>query len=456
MNRLLVIACTLVGLSLAIVAFPEGAVAFALALCLVSIVVVVIRARGEVDKEFLITVFLLALLARLGFGLLITALELQSFFGGDYKTYDAVGNALMNTWFGYPSEIEPQSLASRLNSVGWGMYFLTAGIYSLVGRNPVAAQLFCAVIGAATAPLAYVCSHGLFGNKRVGKWSAYLVALYPAFVVWSGQLLKDGLIIFFLVLTITMVLEVHKKISYVNLALLLLSLGAILSLRSYIFYMVAVAVVGMFFVGLAKSQRAMIASFLGLVVVGVAFTYLGGLQSTSQEIEKFTDLEQVQRSRMDLARSAESGFNQDIDVSTTAGALQAIPIGFIYLLFAPFPWEMTNLRQFLALPDVILWWICIPFVVSGIAYSLRHKLRETLGILVFTLMLTLAYSIFQGNVGTAYRQRTQIQVFLFMFAAVGITLRIEKRENAEYLKQLRQEQFEKNYRERERLRVTGV
>ena len=44
-------------------------------------------------------------------------------------------------------------------------------------------------------------------------------------------------------------------------------------------------------------------------------------------------------------------------------------------------------------------------------------------------MLTLSYSIFQGNVGTAYRQRAQIQVFLFIFVAVGVTLILERREN---------------------------
>jgi hypothetical protein len=48
-------------------------------------------------------------------------------------------------------------------------------------------------------------------------------------------------------------------------------------------------------------------------------------------------------------------------------------------------------------------------------------------------MLTLAYSIFQGNVGTAYRQRTQIQVFFFMFIAVGWVLWKEKREDRKLL-----------------------
>jgi hypothetical protein len=52
-------------------------------------------------------------------------------------------------------------------------------------------------------------------------------------------------------------------------------------------------------------------------------------------------------------------------------------------------------------------------------------------------MLTLAYSIFLGNIGTAYRQRTQIQVFLFMFIAVGWTLWQERSENKNLLQKAR-------------------
>ena len=43
-------------------------------------------------------------------------------------------------------------------------------------------------------------------------------------------------------------------------------------------------------------------------------------------------------------------------------------------------------------------------------------------------MLSLAYSIFQGNVGNAYRQRSQLLVFYFIFVAVGYVLMLEKRE----------------------------
>jgi hypothetical protein len=40
-----------------------------------------------------------------------------------------------------------------------------------------------------------------------------------------------------------------------------------------------------------------------------------------------------------------------------------------------------------------------------------------------------AYSVFQGNVGTAYRQRSQVLVFYLIFVSVGYHLYKEKRED---------------------------
>src|SRR5437868_2397528 len=82
---------------------------------------------------------------------------------------------------------------------------------------------------------------------------------------------------------------------------------------------------------------------------------------------------------------------------------------------------------------MFVWWASFPLLVMGIWFTIKYRMRQALPILIFTVMLTLAYSIFQGNVGTAYRQRTQIQVFLFMFASVGFVLRQENRENRRLL-----------------------
>jgi hypothetical protein len=97
-------------------------------------------------------------------------------------------------------------------------------------------------------------------------------------------------------------------------------------------------------------------------------------------------------------------------------------------LFAPFPWQLENLRQSIALPEMIIWWSAFPLLVLGLWFAIKYRWRQVFPILMFTVMLSLAYSVFQGNVGTAYRQRAQLLVFYFIFVAVGLVLVKEKQE----------------------------
>jgi uncharacterized integral membrane protein len=128
-------------------------------------------------------------------------------------------------------------------------------------------------------------------------------------------------------------------------------------------------------------------------------------------------------------------------VSTTEGALTAIPIGLVYLLFAPFPWDIATLRQSITLPEMLIWWASFPLLVLGLWYALRHRLRQVAPVVIFTTMLTLVYSVFQGNVGTAYRQRSQLLIFYFIFVAVGGVLLKEKSEDKRRQAQLAKQEL---------------
>jgi hypothetical protein len=277
------------------------------------------------------------------------------------------------------------------------------------------------------------------------------IAVFPSFVIWSSQLLKDGLIIFMLVTAMTMVLQLQKQFSYAALALLIFSLFGTLSLRFYIFYMVLVAVAGSFIIGLSATNRSIMRRTIVMVIMGVALTYLGVTRNATIEYNTFGSLQRVQSSRSDLARAAGSGFNEEVDVSSTEGAISAIPIGFAYLMFAPFPWQAGNLRQAITIPEVLVWWAMIPLIIVGLFYTVRHRLRNAFPILIFSLLLTLAYSIFQGNVGTAYRQRTQIQVFLFIFIGVGWTVLKERKENERLIRAAAQKRVDDQLRGAARL-----
>ena len=435
MDKRLLILCAAAGLAMTFLSFPDGAISVLLIL-LISIPAVFFIQKYSEEKSFLTSVFLVALLLRIGLGVVIHVFDLRLLFGPDAALYDAVGERMMEIWSGMP--VQDDFLTGRaLNpgSSGWGMYYLVAAIYYLLGSSILVAQSFCGIIGALTAPMIYFCAHKIFDSKRVGKTSAVFIAVFPSFVIWSAQLLKDGLIIFLLVCVMTAVLHLQKKFSYLAVVYLVLSLFAIISLRFYIFYMVAVAVAGSFIIGFGSSLQAIIRNIAILAMLGLALTYLGVVRNASSNLVTYGSLERLQDSRLDLATSASSGFGEDIDVSTVGGVVYAIPIGLVYLFFAPFPWQVSKMSQAMILPETLLWWTLIPVMISGFWYTLKHKLRAAIPVLLFSLMLTLSYSIFQGNVGMLYRQRTQIQVFLFIFIAVGWTLFMERRENRKILKQ---------------------
>jgi hypothetical protein len=430
MNALLIFLALVLSIGILIILPGEGASALVVGLGAASLAGLLISRTGE-ESKFLLRLFVSGLLIRILIGTIIFAFSLQEFFGGDANTYDFYGYSVLKVWQG---EQYYQSLVNKFvgeaGQGAWGMLYMVAVIYKMAGRNMLAVQFVNAVIGAATAPVIFLCAKHIFNNLRVARLSGYFVAFYPSLVLWSSQALKDGPIVLMLAISILVTLKLGDRISFKNLAILTGSLLAVLSLRFYVFYMIVAAVGGSLIIGMkTNSARSLAQQFLVIMGIGLAMTYMGILRSTSAQLETFGNLERIQRSRSDLVSSANTGFGKDIDVSTTTGALSAIPLGATYLLFAPFPWQLASLRQSITFPEMVIWWASFPLLVLGLWFTIKYRLRQSLPILIFTTMLTLAYSVFQGNVGTAYRQRAQLLVFYFIFVSVGFVLMQERREN---------------------------
>jgi hypothetical protein len=387
--------------------------------------------RQKPYGSFLLKLFISALLIRMLLGTLIFVFNGQDFFGGDAITYDFFGSALLRGWGGdrYYLSVANQYIGVG-QGTGWGMIYLVAGVYALIGRNMLAVQFINGVFGAAAAVVIFLCAHVVFNNLKVARLAAIAVAFYPSLVLWSSQGLKDGPIVFFLALSILATLKLGEKLSVKYIVALVCSLFVLLSFRFYIFYMISVAIAGAFVIGMQRlNARNFIRQFIVIIAVGLALTYLGVTRYASAQLEQFASLERIQRSRLDLATSAQSGFGREVDVSTTEGALSTIPMGLLYLLFAPFPWQLVSLRQSITLPEMIIWWASFPMFILGLWFSLKYRLRQISSIVIFTAMLSVAYSVFQGNVGTAYRQRAQLLVFYFIFVAVGYVLLYERHQD---------------------------
>jgi hypothetical protein len=402
----------------------------ALVMCAVaSIPTILILARTNDEKTFLFRLFLVGLMARIVLAAVINMGHMEEFFGGDANTYDIFGRSLLQGLYGDDYHMQKYQGFVASGAGAWGMLYLVAGIYEVVGRNMLAIQLVNASVGAATGVVVYHTAMALFNNLRVAKLAALLVTFFPSLILWSSQALKDGWIILALAVSILATLRLMEKVTVKWVLVITVSLLALLSLRFYIFYMMTAAVAGSFIMGMKSlSAQSFLQRFVAVAAIGLAFTWFGVLQYAGSQFDRFANLQQIQMSRQDQAEAG-TGFGKDVDITTTEGALSVIPLGVVYLLFAPFPWQFTSLRQSITLPEMIVWWMAFPLLVLGMWYSIKHRLRQVAPIVIFTTMLTLVYSVFQGNVGTAYRQRSQLLVFYFIFVAVGGIIMKERAEN---------------------------
>src|SRR5215204_4310010 len=426
MNALLALSALTLAVGISLLFPAEGAAAVVFCIALGALTGLLIS-RHPTQARFLVQVFVAALLVRVTVGALINYFKLQDFFGGDAFTYDFQGQMYLEYWQGVRKFSELFGASIYRN---WGMGYVVAVIYGLLGRNMLAVQFFNAVVGAATAPVIFLCARQIFQNMRVARVATLSVAFYPSLVLWSSQGLKDGPIVFLLAVVMLATLKLGERFSTKYAVVMLFALYGLLCFRFYIFYMTLAAVGGAFLIGMRPvSSRSLVRQFAIVLAIGLGLTYLGVIRTAGAQFEVYGDLDQVQRSRADLARSANSGFGADVDVSTASGAISAVPLGMAYLLFAPFPWQLASLRQSITLPEMVAWWTAFPLLVMGIWFTVKYRLRQALPILLFTTMLTVAYSIFQGNVGTAYRQRSQILVFYFIFVAVGAVLLKEQQED---------------------------
>ncbi len=335
---------------------------------------------------------------------------------GDSETYDGFGAAIANSWsLGTSTTFWASTVEGKVNR---GFIYFVAVVYYLFGRNVILVQFLNGIIGALT-PLVILELGLVLYHRRVATTAMLLTAFFPQMIFWSAALYKDPVVMLAIALNILAVFRLRLRMSAWWVGVYLATAAALVFLRFYIFYAIAAATVAG---TLMRHRRGMVLGFATQLTLVAGVIALLLYTPVGQEIfatSKFLDLQLLNVSRMDLATRAGSGFGEDADVSTLGGVLTVLPLGVAHLLFAPFPWSIVSLRQALALPDVLLWYALVPALVRGIG-SAFARLRETMPILVFTTALTIAYGAFLGNAGTAYRQRTQVMMFYFLFAADGI------------------------------------
>jgi 4-amino-4-deoxy-L-arabinose transferase-like glycosyltransferase len=405
----------------------DSLLAFFVAGLLNLLVISRIRVHSPSERGFLVRVYLWTVGLRYAFAVIlnvfVTDPAVNDAFWGDSRTYDAAGYLLSRRWSGEP--VASGFLSTAVSGFGWG-YFV-GFIYYVFGRNQLLVQLLNGLMGGLTVLVIYALAARLF-DRAVARWAALFMAFFPQMVFWSTGMYKDPAVLLCIASSMYAVLRLRERFTLSMALLFVAAMFGLITLRFYIAYFVAFAGTASFAFGQRQGTGRMVVTY-GLLA-GLLFGVLNlAVKRETLEIQStYMTLERVQVTRDDQAMWGRSGFGHDIDVSTPGGALAALPVGLLYLLFAPFPWAVSGLRQALVLPETLVWYALMPAFARGLWFSLKRHFWSVLPIAVFAFSLTLAYALMQGNVGTAYRQRTQVTMFFFIFMAAGVVQKQRQRE----------------------------
>ena len=401
-----------------------AALGFAIGLLIISFV------ESEEDRKFLLSVFIYSYLARILVTLALYILTLgwrshDGFFIDDGWCYSENG-WMMAKNFAKGLNINIFLIKRMTVSGTFGIYDqINAMMYLLVGKSPLSMLFMNCAIGAITVIFMYLISKLVF-KKEVSRMVTMLCAFWPSLFLWSTQNLKEPATIFLVVLCFWSFISFLKKSDLMYLVIVLIGIYLLINFMPPIAVILIISIalhIAVLAYKLAKRTPLLILAIcivsvpilikLADAVSGVINQY-GSFRSSISDMLTSLNFHRLSRASANLAILPEYSFK-------SVGSLALyLPIGLLAVLFGPFPWQLFSLSQIFAFPEMLIWYLMVPYLIKGLRISFKNNLRYLFSMFLFIAGAIAMLSLVEGNIGTIFRHRAVALNFLLLFIVVGI------------------------------------
>lgn len=141
---------------------------------------------------------------------------------------------------------------------------------------------------------------------------------------------------------------------------------------------------------------------------------------------QITDMDYWNSTRQKMNRGSGALYG-DEDVpeigKSIADTVQGVAIGLYFFFVSVNPTEMDSIRQWMALPEVLIVVYMIPKLYRGFRRIMRYHRFEFLAVLFVAAAITFAYSSVTTNAGPLMRWRLQVANVYIIIAAIGMSRR---------------------------------
>lgn len=345
---------------------------------------------------------------------------------------------IIRTWTGQLDLISPIMLETGVGENGYN--YILAFFYMLLGYNPsipnplsmFSDKLINCLIGTISGIPIFYIAKDIFGEK-IAKISSLFAVFYPSLIFWSMTNTREpiNLLLVCLIIFAMVRLQKEKKITY--LAILFISLLLLRTIRLYLFYPIFTLVIIFLLVIFRRIFKGAVPKLAILLILllfilttrGHIITILGKkIDATLMYLYNSNDSVVLQ------GGSVYKIYDEDIAANGRINKFKffkGFAKGFLFFLLVPFPWRIYSILQLMSYPQIIIWYSLIPFIFMGIIFAIRYRFKMSLILICYLLLITSAYSLIEGNIGSAMRHRDLLTPFYLIFGSVGIIFFFNRR-----------------------------
>lgn len=435
----------IVGAILAVlISFSPGS--FFILMVTIGTALFICRFSNKSERNFILIIFLTGL----GLRVIFTSLMLSySIFGGHMLSYTSMGfpdystpyifgdsgyytlRALFTSmyWLGEPIYQHIVEYSVKASYGFSGFLYVLAAFFTIFGYSPISSRFINCFLGALTTILVYSIVKNIF-NEKPARLAAILTAFFPSMFLWSTTNLKEPSMIFAVCLMLWSLVKFQRSKSVYYLIITVLSIWLQFCIRySYRmeFFFVTFAIVLCYVLYLCISSlslRKRVGIFLLIVIIGAYSAFI-----------------RKDKVKLAIGNLAQKIYICHIGVINTGGICykllpdefytglknmglndfsKMLGKGWFHIMLEPLPRRMQSKAMLFSFPQMLLWYFLIPFAALGVALSVRYRLRESIILIAYFLVMTSVLAVTGGNIGTIFRLRDINTPIILIFSSIGL------------------------------------
>ncbi len=240
-------------------------------------------------------------------------------------------------------------------------------------------------------------------------------AFMPAFLYYTSDMYKDGLVMFLILGAFGSALRLTRRFSISAVVFGALSLLALWYVR---FYLIFISISPLLIALAGWGSKSPVRPVMGMLIVGTvvvivaANTHVFEDTAESANATYFASVES-------LHRDGQEDLGSNVVFDDGGSPFGALGPKVFYTLFAPFPWTLGSLGLHIGKIDALIW-----YYLAYRAYRSARKLRKTsptivVMFLTFLVPTTVMYATGMINIGIAMRERLPIVTIATLLALIG-------------------------------------